>query len=581
MADSKRTKKPKKKTLNDLSDRNLLAEELYKYYEPIEPYYFYREIFGDGELDDDGAMTKGKYTAIALEITDQIRKKKVVKNGVEIEKDKVVVYRHTVTDDLDMVDQLQYSKHFCAMAPISYAGKTRKSTNARMMFALGVEIDGLRVKQYKDGTIRQTGLETLMDKYSEEDGRIPKPTFIVASGNGLHLYYQFESPLVLFPNTIDSLKRYKEQLTRMLWTQAVTVLYSKDDIQQESIFQPFRMPGTLTRKGGKAIAFRVGEKVSLEYMNSFMYTHLKGKCDIEGTYRSKLLLKDAKELYPEWHEKVIVNGDHSLKEWAVNRAVYDWWLRRIKEDATDGHRFYCLKMLAIYAIKCSNYDPKKNPNPVTEEEFETDLWSLFDDFKARGKRADNPFTEYDMLCAAQVYEDRGFITYPRNSIANRSGIEIIPSVPRREKGKRMKQKAHLKTARMALEIRNEEAGTTLQGRPKGSGTAEEKIKKYRAEHPEAKKADCIRDTGLSKPTVYKWWDGEPKVKAIEKPKKSTKPELIREDVAVAGFNPVNSDSVENSEVKQEILKMLLNMSDEERAAFWKSIEEEANKTQED
>ena len=31
---------------------------------------------------------------------------------------------------------------------------------------------------------------------------------------------------------------------------------------------------------------------------------------------------------------------------------------------------------------------------------------------------------------------------------------------------------------------------------------------WRKAHPDEKKADCIRDTGLTKPTVYKWWDGE-------------------------------------------------------------------------
>ena len=45
-----------------------------------------------------------------------------------------------------------------------------------------------------------------------------------------------------------------------------------------------------------------------------------------------------------------------------------------------------------------------------------------------------------------------------------------------------------------------------EGRPKGSGTAAQKVKEYRAAHPDARKADCIRETGLSKPTVYKWWD---------------------------------------------------------------------------
>lgn len=31
------------------------------------------------------------------------------------------------------------------------------------------------------------------------------------------------------------------------------------------------------------------------------------------------------------------------------------------------------------------------------------------------------------------------------------------------------------------------------------------VQKWRLEHPNGKKSDCIRDTGLTKPTVYKWW----------------------------------------------------------------------------
>ena len=476
---------------------NVLAAELARYYEELTPYDFYREIFGDGELDEDGAFTKGKYVAIATEITDKKRKVTVLKNGVEVEKEKTVVYRHTVTNDLDVVDELTHSRHFCIMAPLSYVGKTRHSKNARMMYALGVELDNLRVTE--DG--QKIGLENLIDRYSEKCHFIPKPTFVVASGNGVHLYYQFEKPLVLFPNTIRSLKLYKEELTRMIWHETVTTDYTEDKIQFESIFQGFRMPGTPTRHGDKAVAFRVGDKVSIEYMNSFMPSRFKGVYNIEGTYRSDLLLKDAKEKYPEWFQKVIVGNDHSIKPWALNRAVYDWWLRAIKDGAMDGHRYYCLKMLAIYAIKCGNYHEKKNPDPVTQEEFESDAWSLLEDFNARGKRADNPFTEYDVMCAIQVYEDAGMITYPKNSIAYKSGIHIEPSVPRREKGKRMKRNAHLKTARTALVVRSEEVGYALQGRP----SAEHMVRGWQQANPGGRKADCVRDTGLSKPTVYKWW----------------------------------------------------------------------------
>jgi hypothetical protein len=352
---------------------------------------------------------------------------------------------------------------------------------------------------------QQIGLENLIDRYAEKAHWIPKPTFIVASGNGVHLYYQFERPLVLFPNTIESLKRYKQQLTKMIWSESVTTDYTDDKIQQESIFQGFRMPGTPTRKGDKAVAFRVGDTVSIDYMNSFMRTSFKGKNDIEGTYKSNLLLREAKEKYPEWYEKVIVNGDHSRKEWALNRAVYDWWLREIQEGAVDGHRYHCLMMLAIYAIKCSNYDEKKNPNPVTQEEFETDAWSLLDDFNQRGKRSDNPFTEYDVLCAIQVFEDRGYVTYPRNSVSYKSGIEIVPSVRRREKGKRLKQAEHLEEARMIRDVRMKRQGRDWRYTG-GAPTAQKKVLEWRQQNPDGRKADCIKETGLSKPTVYKWWD---------------------------------------------------------------------------
>ena len=39
----------------------------------------------------------------------------------------------------------------------------------------------------------------------------------------------------------------------------------------------------------------------------------------------------------------------------------------------------------------------------------------------------------------------------------------------------------------------------------GAPTGQQKVLAWRNEHPDGKKADCIRDTGLSKPTVYKWW----------------------------------------------------------------------------
>ena len=68
----------------------------------------------------------------------------------------------------------------------------------------------------------------------------------------------------------------------------------------------------------------------------------------------------------------------------------------------------------------------------------------------------------------------------------------------------------------------------------------------------------MRDTGLSRHTILKWWDGEAKVNPKKKEQVST---------------PIkSSEDEENKNVKKEILDMLLNMSEEEVQEFWKMYE---------
>ena len=73
---------------------NYIADFLATKYEQIEPLAFYRSIFPSGVLDDEGAYTKGKFVGIAQEI---IRKP---------DEKKPIVHRHTITDDLDTIDEL-------------------------------------------------------------------------------------------------------------------------------------------------------------------------------------------------------------------------------------------------------------------------------------------------------------------------------------------------------------------------------------------------------------------------------------------------------------------------------------------
>ena len=111
---------------------NACTEWLAQFFDELTPHEFYRVIFPEGELDQRGAMTKGKYTGIIIEVTDET--KPVVrhyKDGSTKEVNEPVVMRHTVTNDLAEIDEVLQRENFCLMPPLSYAGKKRSAENAR------------------------------------------------------------------------------------------------------------------------------------------------------------------------------------------------------------------------------------------------------------------------------------------------------------------------------------------------------------------------------------------------------------------------------------------------------------------
>ena len=48
-------------------------------------------------------------------------------------------------------------------------------------------------------------------------------------------------------------------------------------------------------------------------------------------------------------------------------------------------------------------------------------------------------------------------------------------------------------------------GETKMGRPKGSGTKEDMVSKWRKENPQGCVSDCANELGISRTTVYKYW----------------------------------------------------------------------------
>lgn len=447
-----------------MKDRLFIRDYLDTYFDEVEPYDFYRAIFPSGELEEKGLQVQGKYNAIAVELLPPSSERAAPAR------------RCFLHDGLESLDELLKSDNFIILSPISYAGKSRSSQNARYIYAMAIDLDGI------------TDIGKLQNLFHQaEIGYLPNPSYIVWSGSGVHLYYQFMQPLPCYKNIVAQLAALKTELTKKIWNGLVSDLAEKPQI--ESLFQGFRLVGGVTKGGNRTKAYEVGKKVSIEYLNEFVPEKHRVK---EYAYKSNLTLKEAAIKYPEWYDKRIVNKQ-PRGTWQANRAVYDWWLNELKAKIVVGHRYYGVMVLAIYAKKCG----------IDYDELSDDAYSLVDMLDELTIEEQNRFTREDVLAALEMFNDN-YITFPIDSISALTAIHI-------EKNKRnhRKQPLHLKIARNTKAILKEAGELKSDGRPKGSKnkkqTNKEIIQQWQRDNPYKPVKACVAATGISQATVYRYW----------------------------------------------------------------------------
>ena len=172
-------------------------EYMERFYDELEPLEFYRKLFGVGVLADRDDYGTDEYGSFALHGT------MVYPNqGKHGRKEKV-------WDDLAEIERAQGAE-FAIMAPVAYLGWHRVNRNARYLFALAVDLD----------YIVDSGMNALFQYIGA--GRIPRPSFVVCSGNGLHLYYQYVEPIPCYEAAQRRLREYKNALTRLIWNSYIT-----------------------------------------------------------------------------------------------------------------------------------------------------------------------------------------------------------------------------------------------------------------------------------------------------------------------------------------------------------------------
>ena len=434
-------------------------EHLNTYLEKVTPFEFYRDLWPVGTFEREGHPEDEKPNGLALQIYEKGQAKHFM-----------------LTDGLEQLDELLQGD-FVITSPISYYGRRRTGKNARYAYALAFDLDGVQMPQLRDVL------------YQASRGIIPKPTYLVNSGRGLHLYYVLDRPAIMLPHIQSCLKELKYALTRQIWNRYTS---TRKDVEVQGVLQGFRMIGSPSKLGREfpVTAYRVGERVNLDYLVEFVPETSGERQRIFDALESKLTLEEAKEKYPDWYQRRVVEGQPRGR-WTIKRDLYDWWLRRIRSEINVGHRFFGCMTLAIYAVKCG----------ISEEELREDAYSLLDEYDAMSYEDTNRFTEDDIEAAIGIYND-SYCTFPRDDIGKVTGLQM----PVNKRNYR-KQEQHIRIMNAVRDVIHPDGEwRNKDGRPKGSGTAQEKVRQYRAEHPGANVTEVARALGISRPTVYKWWD---------------------------------------------------------------------------
>lgn len=439
-------------------------------------YEFYREIFPDnenaGEQHTDYSHPNAIYLYRAAPDQKKLRRRVMLNDTWE-------------QDYMDYVEQ----NPMTLCSGLVYRRKENKLENAQRMNALIFDLDGVGLREIRNLFLRFGG-EALHIR------TLPMPTFLVLSGAGIHVYYVFREPIDLYPNIKIQLKSLKYDLTFRMWEYQGTSQVKA--IQYQSINQGFRMVGSVNEKHGtELVAFRTGETVTLDYLNA--YAKPENRVDVNKPFRpSKMTRAAAKEAYPEWYQRVVVEGNKKRKKWDIAGkvhgddpyALYHWWLRQIGE-ISGGHRYFFLMCLAIYAYKCD----------VPKETLQRDMQAAFQSLQQ--VKHENVLTEDDIKSALEAY-DKEYFNFTIRDIEALTDVRI-----ERNKRNGRKQEDHIKLMNFVRdEINGNRNWRDGNGRPSGSGTAAHIVRVWRKEHPDGRKADCHRETGLDPKTIRKWWDAE-------------------------------------------------------------------------
>ena len=325
----------------------------------------------------------------------------------------------------------------------------------------------------------------LQNDWNEDDKELPKPTYIVNSGTGLHLYFLFDEPI---PHYVCNSEKIDQLSRRLAVQQTTSPTYLQKQVQWFG--QDFRMAGSLNKYNWRNEVFRVGEKWDID--------RLAQAVGMEDTHFVR---------YGEPRTRQLVKRERTKnrtkrKGWRCNQGFYDYTLERCRNETKEGNRYMSFCALTVIAWKCN----------VPISKVEQDLKGLIPKYNKGAKRQ---ITEKEIEHALRMYNEKAMLTQ-RERLQDWIGWEYKPQT-NRHYGKQVFKRKKSQEARdkglknTNLEVRGWAVRDAMypdgEWRNKdGAPSKQEEVRAWRQLHPDGKPKDCMADTGISKNTVYRWWN---------------------------------------------------------------------------
>lgn len=347
-------------------------------------------------------------------------------------------------EKLSIEDALRFSvsRSNVYINPCDYFKGWVSADTLKTVFAFVVDLDN----------IEMGGFEHLFSGF-RKNGQEP-PTYIVNSGKGLHFYYVLEQPVEAYKRHHGMLNHINKELSADFYRYAGI---GKADTH--GIRQAYRIVGSLTKSGCTTVAYRIGGLHSIEHLAERYGVGLEDNAEkghvIDARSRFKKSLK---------------------RRWTPSKAFYDYTLKRAFMDSHEGHRYTTMFALVQIAAKCK----------VPIEQVRPDLEQLRAEWNGVAKKKAEVKAE-EVEHALKGYNDKGNLS-PRASLEHFLGWKF-DAIPRRGRT----QHEHLRRARL---LRNDDMKVAKM----------KKISEYMRENPQANKSQIARATGISRPTVIKYYD---------------------------------------------------------------------------